>query len=111
MRSLAMTSRVLKLSGFLPAATALVAFVILISLTAGAQRITGTLRGEVSDQNGAAVTSASSYSNILPKTSRATALTTAYAGFLIAPPTGGGSEIFTLDFVRRLAGSNAYPNV
>ncbi|HXU17938.1 MAG TPA: TonB-dependent receptor [Terriglobales bacterium] len=58
MRSLAMTSRVLKLSGFLPAATALVAFVILISLTAGAQRITGTLRGEVSDQNGAAVTSA-----------------------------------------------------
>ena len=58
MRSLRkMVSRVLKLSGFLTA-TALVAFMMLVSLSASAQRITGTLRGQVSDQNGAAVTGA-----------------------------------------------------
>ena len=59
MRSLAKAvSRVFKHSGFLPAATGLVLFMMLASLTASAQRITGTLRGEVSDQNGAAVTTA-----------------------------------------------------
>lgn len=46
MRSLVeKVSRVLKLSGFLPAATALVAFMTLVSLSASAQRITGTLPG------------------------------------------------------------------
>ena len=59
MRSLAKrVPCVLKLSGFVPAATSLVVFLTIVSSSASAQRISGTLRGQVSDQNGAAVTSA-----------------------------------------------------